>query len=170
MPDELSAARTQRNRTWGVRGAALLAAPLSVVALSGPAPAAPEPQPKPKAVSCVGETSAPVKVTGGTLSWCTVSIDGEPGQRLIFTNPNRAYANLSVVVYDCDGGKGTEATPQACAENLTGTYNVVWPVVKSKQSVSVDLQLSHPGAQVWWTADKPSGASDLTFLGTPWNS
>ncbi|WP_240361043.1 hypothetical protein [Streptomyces clavuligerus] len=68
-------------------------------------------------------------------------------------------------MYDCDGGKGTEATPQACAENLTGTYNVVWPVVKSKQSVSVDLQLSHPGAQVWWTADKPSGASDLTFLG-----
>lgn len=109
-------------------------------------------------------------VTGGTVTWCEISVDGEPGGRLTFKNTGRAYVDLSLVVYDCDGGKAPDVSGGDCAKSLAGTYDVIWRQVKSKQSVSADFQLKKKNAQVWWTNAKLTEATDLKLLGTPWNA
>lgn len=116
------------------------------------------------------KTGQPVSVTGGTVTWCEITVDGEAGGRLTFKNTGRAYADLSLVVYDCDGGKAPNAKDADCAKTLDGMYDVVWRQVKSKQTASADFQLKNKNAQVWWTAAKPDQATDLKLLGTPWNA
>ncbi|HET9382836.1 MAG TPA: hypothetical protein VFP69_18670 [Streptomyces sp.] len=143
--------------------ALLLAAATAAPALTSSPPAAAAPP------AC-GKTSAPLAVTGGTVTWCEITLDGQPGGRLTFKNTGRAYADLSLVVYDCDGGTAPDVDAAACGTSLAGTYDVIWREVKSKESVSADFQLTNKNAQVWWTADKVSRATDLKLLGTPWNA
>ncbi|QDY77151.1 hypothetical protein [Streptomyces qinzhouensis] len=165
----LSAARTKR----GGRLAALLAVPLCVVTVAAAAPASASGSPGGDRAAVVAEetctTPKTFAVTGGTIGACRVTKDGEEFQRLTFTNTNRAQRDISVVVYDCDGGAGSGAGTKACSQNLKATYNLVWRQVKSKQTVSADFQLAHANSQVWWTTDPAEKAATMTLLGTPWS-
>ncbi|BAJ25997.1 MULTISPECIES: hypothetical protein [Kitasatospora] len=157
---------------WRHRLPAALAVPASVLALTaavpapGPAAAMP-PAARDLDPGCTGPTGPAVPVAGGTVSWCPT----QQGGRLVFTNTGRAYADLSLVVYDCDGGKAPNVDAAKCAGSLKGTSDIIWRQIKSKQSVHADFAIPRgANAQVWWTADGTDQATDLKLLGTPWNS
>lgn len=169
----LSAARTRP----GGRTAALLAVPLCIVTVAGAAPASaaasgPGTGTGGERAAVVAEPACTAPktfaVTGGTIGTCRVTKDGEEFQRLTFTNSNRAQRDISVVVYDCDGGADNDWS--ACAASVKSTYNLVWRQIKSKQTVSADFQLTNANSQVWWTTDAAEKADTLTLLGTPWSS
>ncbi|MCX5197358.1 hypothetical protein OOK31_26275 [Streptomyces sp. NBC_00249] len=108
-----------------------------------------------------------MQVTGGTVTWCALP----DGGRLTFKNTGRAYANLSLVIYECDGGKAPNVDAAKCAKSLKSSSDIIWRQVKSKQSVDADFDIPKgSNAQVWWTSDTSDKASDLKLLGTPWNS
>ncbi|MFF4341847.1 hypothetical protein ACFY00_18165 [Kitasatospora sp. NPDC001540] len=164
---------------WRHRLPAALAVSASVLALTAAAPAAPAAQTGPGGGAamppaardaepvCTGPFGPPVPVTGGTVSWCPT---GEGG-RLVFTNTGPGYADLSLVVYDCDGGKAPAVDAAKCAASLKGTSDVIWRQVGPKESVHADFAIPKgANAQVWWTADSPDRAGDLRLLGTPWNA
>lgn len=153
------------------RALAVLAAPVSVLALSAaapvPGPAAMPPAARDADSGCTGAAGPAVPVTGGTVAWCQTAAGG----RLTFTNTGRAPADLSLVVHDCDGGKAPNVDAAKCANTLRGTSDIVWRQVGPQQSAHADLAIPvGSNAQVWWTADSTDRATDLRLLGTPWNS
>ncbi|MFD7736560.1 hypothetical protein ACFV6F_40075 [Kitasatospora phosalacinea] len=158
---------------------AALAVSASVLALTAAAPAAPVAPTGPGGAAamppaardtepvCTGPLGPAVPVTGGTVSWCPT---GEGG-RLVFTTAGPAPADLSLVVYDCDGGRAPAVDAAKCAASLKGTRDVIWRQVGPKESVHADFAIPRgANAQVWWTADGTGQATDLKLLGTPWNS
>ncbi|MFF6971268.1 MULTISPECIES: hypothetical protein [Streptomyces] len=164
----LSAARTKR----GGRTAALLAVPLCVTTLISAAPASASGSPGGGRAAVVAEptctTPTTFAVTGGTIGTCRVTRDGEEFQRLTFTNTNRAQRDISVVIYDCDSGTADDWN--ACVAGMKATYNLVWRQIKSKQTVSADLQLANANSLVFWTTDPADKAASMSLLGSPWNS
>ncbi|MFC8717998.1 hypothetical protein [Kitasatospora sp. NPDC057198] len=142
------------------------AAPAPAVA-PGPATPAMPPAARDAEPVCTGAAGPALPVTGGTVTWCETAAGG----RLTFTNTGRAYADLSLVVYDCDGGRAPAVDAAKCADTLKGTSDVIWRQIRSKESVYADFAIPKgSNAQVWWTADSPDRAGDLKLLGTPWNS
>ncbi|QKW23883.1 hypothetical protein HUT16_36545 [Kitasatospora sp. NA04385] len=165
---------------WRRRLPAALAVPASVLALSAAAPG-PDPAPGPAAMPpaamppaardaepvCTGPAGPAVPVTGGTVTWCPT----RDGGRLLFTNTGPAPADLSLVVYDCDGGKAPAVDAARCAATLKGTRDVIWQRIEPAQSVHADFTIPKgANAQVWWSADGTDRATGLKLLGTPWNS
>ncbi|RKE16907.1 hypothetical protein [Streptomyces sp. TLI_171] len=153
-----------------LRSLAVLAAPAALLTLGAAAPPAVAPMPPAARDTdpvCNGAAGPAVPVTGGTVSWCQTA----DGGRLTFRTTGPAATDLSLVVYDCDGGKAPAVDAVKCAATLRSTRDIVWRHVEPQQSVHADLALPRgSNAQVWWTADTPDRATDLRLLGTPWNS
>ncbi|GAA2097842.1 hypothetical protein GCM10009759_28300 [Kitasatospora saccharophila] len=160
---------------------AALAVLASVLALTAAAPApalAPAVPPGPAAAAmppaardadpvCTGAAGPALPVTGGTVTWCETAAGG----RLTYTNTGRAPADLSLVVYDCDGGRSPNTDPAKCAATLRGTSDVIWRQIKPQQTVYADFAIKKGSdAQVWYTTDSTDQATALRLLGTPWNS
>ncbi|MEV7025199.1 hypothetical protein [Kitasatospora sp. NPDC093558] len=151
-------------RRGRIIAAAAGAAAVFAISAGAPAVGAQTPAAEP---ACTGKAGPEMQVDGGTVTWCEL----KDGGRLTFTNTGRAYRDLSLVVYDCDGGKGTGADPKKCAQSMKSMNDIMWRQIKSKRSVHADFDIKKgSNAQVWWTADSADKATDLKLLGTPWNS
>lgn len=151
-------------RRGRIIAAAAGAAAVFAISAGAPAVGAQTPTAEP---ACSGPAGSDMQVTGGTVTWCPTAAGG----RLTFTNTGRAYRDLSLVVYNCDGGKGTSADLKKCAASMKGMNDIEWRQVKSKESVHADFDIKKgSNAQVWWTADGTDKATDMKLLGTPWNS
>ncbi|MFD7598931.1 hypothetical protein ACFV6D_38655 [Kitasatospora sp. NPDC059812] len=142
-----------------------------ILALSAAAPAS---QAKPDAAepACSGASGKAMAVTGGTVIWCAITTaKGKAGGRLTYKNTGRALGNLSLVVYDCDGGKAPNSDVKKCSASMKSMADIMWVQIDSDESVYADFDIAKgSNAQVWWTSDKPGVATDLKLLGTPWNS
>jgi len=117
---------------------------------------------------CTGAAGPALPVAGGgTVTWCETAAGG----RLTYTNTGRADADLSLVVYDCDGGKAPSTDSAKCAATLRSTSDVIWRRIAPQQSEHADFAIKRgSNAQVWYTTDGTDRASALRLLGTPWNS
>ncbi|MBV6696767.1 hypothetical protein [Kitasatospora aureofaciens] len=151
-------------RRGRIIAAAAGAACVLAISTGAPAVGAQTPADEP---ACTGKASPEMQVTGGTVTWCPTAAGG----RLTFTNTGRAYRDLSLVIYDCDGGKAPNADLKKCAQSMKSMDDVMWRQIRSKESVHADFDIKKgSNAQVWWTADRTDQATDLKLLGTPWNS
>ncbi|WDN56461.1 hypothetical protein [Streptomyces clavuligerus] len=141
------------------RRVAVLAVPLFALVAGGAAPAAQASAQPPRAGAApVAEVCLDATVTGGTLSLCDAAAGTQAVKRLTFTNPGRARRDLSVVVYDC----AVFNPGIKCQDPPVATYTIEWRQVRSKESVSADLQLKNPlGPLVYWTADPDTQATAL---------